>query len=196
MGKDETKEIINIIPESFYDVLAYIVPGAYLLVDTSIVFNLFTIAEIKSVTSTNISWIIILLSSLIILGGLYYVGAILTTISYYLIQAPCSILLEKILDKNRSDYQFDLFEKIPLKLKNVSSPVGAELIKRYARLNLIRNIGMVALISIILLVFKWNITHFLISISVLIINLISILIRSKWLRNNIDKVTEIFNDIA
>lgn len=195
MGKDETKEIINLIPESFYDVLAYIVPGAYLFVDSNIVFNLISKTEIYSFTSTNISWIIILFSSLIILGGLYYIGIILTTFSYYLIQVPCSILLEKRLNKNRSEFQFDLFEKVPLKLKNLSSPVGTELIKRYARLNLVRNICMVGFVSSILLIFKWDTNHFIISTSVTIISLLSFLIRSKWLRNNIDKVSETFNDI-
>lgn len=195
MGKDEAKEIANLIPESFYDILVYIIPGAYLIIDINIIFEIFSSTEIVSFASKDISWIILLIISLMLFGGMYYIGIILTTFSYYIIQVPCSRILEKITSQNRSRFQFDLFEEVPLKLKDKSSPVGAELIKRYARLNLNRNICLVSIISTLLLICNPDLQHLIISLSIFIISSISFIVRSKWLRGNIDSTSEIFNGL-
>lgn len=192
INNENTKEVIRLIPESFYDLLAYVLPGIYLVFDVLVVLGIVTKLDLVGWFQHEFSWITVLLFSVLMFGVFYYIGLVLTTISFYLIQEPCSMVLEKLLKRKRTDFHFDLFQDIPLLLKNMSSPVNAELIKIYARLNLARNISMVSVISLILLFFKWNTKHITTSTVILAVSIVCVLIRSKWLRLKLDVVDSTF----
>lgn len=83
------------------------------------------------------SFIFETLSAFLIFGALYFIGQICTTVSYYLIANPSIRFSKKITNHSNAN---DIFINQVFKIK-ITAPanVGAEVMKRYARWVLSRN---------------------------------------------------------
>jgi len=191
----------NILPEAFYDVLAYIIPSAYLVVGILLGCDSLNKNKILNNASTT-SWVIELFVGIIILGGLYCIGTIITSFSFYLIQKPISKFLFAIKRKSRDErgidkYTFDLFGDEIIKLRIQHPSISTEITKRYARLNLLRNIAFSSLFLLLLnllgIVGLINFSSKMI-VWILLILLASVAgagIRSVWLRTNLDRISRV-----
>ena len=138
------------LPEMFYDLLAYTTPSAIFL-SFLVLINEINITPILKPLKELDSFIFETLVAFLMFGALYFIGQICTTVSYYWVANP-SIKLSKRL-KNHSNAN-DIFISSVLKIKITASPeVGAEIMKRYARWVLSRNMvifsGILLLNSII-----------------------------------------------
>ena len=134
------------IPEFFYDALAYSTPSAMFLVILSIINDLDYNRFLSHFGNIN-SFVYEILISFLIFGVLYYLGQLCTTISYYLIANPyikCSKEIKKL--KTANDiFITNMFE---IKLKAPASLIN-EIVKRYARMVLSRNVVVFSLILLV-----------------------------------------------
>jgi len=179
------KDTHSFLPTGFYDLLAYIIPASFLLFGIAIIFPEVLAVPSKLYKLSTNSLVHDVFSSFLAFGFLYTIGSILTSFSYILFQ----ILITKIFDGVslkcfgfERDFGNQLLAVLPLEQKS------NEITKRYARLNLIRN---VALSSLILMIVSFFSSECLITITFLIIFLISLVntaLRTIWLLQNIDKV--------
>lgn len=68
------------LPEGFYDLLAYVIPGAYLILSS--MYLLFPINQISAFFLSSYSWGIDAMIIVFSFGLFYYVGITLTTFSH------------------------------------------------------------------------------------------------------------------
>ena len=95
MAKDEKsfQSSFN-LPESFYDLLAYIIPSTYFILGIFILIKPQYLEKILKI-STSGSIIIDLLATLVLVGGIYFIGQVTTTLSYYTIAIPLITIMKK-----------------------------------------------------------------------------------------------------
>lgn len=146
MENKSIKEVAELIPEGFYDIFAYIIPSAVLV--GSIDYLNSSINLINSLESIKSSWVFELLAILLIIGVLYCIGMVITTLSYCTVQRLIyymiklfkvkSIKLENRKGLDFGDLTLDMRKNNPIQVP--------EMIKRLARVNLSRNLFFVFLI--------------------------------------------------
>ncbi|MFM7518493.1 MAG: hypothetical protein ACKO3V_16275 [Pirellula sp.] len=139
MTAEEPDKEVSLIPEAFYDLIAYVVPSA-----------LFVVALLRlypdlatTFTSPTKSIIFDFLSAVLGLGSLYLLGQVTTSISYVLLGVP---LLWLSKDRESID---DLWSVKILEIKAYGSAgVSLEIMKRYARWIASRNVTVIAIVVV------------------------------------------------
>ena len=191
MTDQATEKALQILPDSYYDLLAYIVPSAYLILSYFYCFN-FGNTNVALLFDMNGSWVFELFFGFVVLGGLYAFGIILTTISSRLIIRPTRYAIEKFspgdlekLNPSKNVNYFDGMDSHSLKIKLLIPEISPEITKRYARLTMIRNISLSSImlfaLSCIALDLK-NTVFFLVASA---LSLFSYYMRYKWMCFNI-----------
>jgi hypothetical protein len=188
MYKENIEKSLESLPEAFYDVLTYIIPSSYLAVCILLHFSAFN-SDIANLVTITKSWVFELLLGFLILGGLYFIGALITSFSYYLIHIPIVWFLRRI-NKNENDFYL-IFGTEIFKLRIEHPLLATDLTKRYARLNLTQNIVFSNFLLILLEVFSpHNSGGIWLYYVVIIFSLISSFIRIRWLNENFEALQE------
>ncbi|WP_203257967.1 hypothetical protein [Hyunsoonleella ulvae] len=175
--------ISKTIPEGFYDILGYIISAVYLVVGV-LLSNKYQLTDLKF--SFGESWVFDLFIMLIFLGGLYAIGTVLTTFSYWTILKPLTFYIKKF--KNNYENNFGLWGTKILRLRINNPNIVLEMTKRYARLIMIRNICFVSLILTFYSITAKNFT--IVYLMIFIITLITFIIRAIWLEQNFIAIEE------
>lgn len=183
MKEIKLEGISKIIPEGFYDILGYIISAIY-LVTGILLSSKYPLTDLKF--PFGVSWVFDLFIILIFLGGLYAVGTILTTFSYWIVLKPLTFFIKKF--KKNYENNFGLWGTKILRLRISNPNIVMELTKRYARLIMIRNICFVSLILIFysIIVNNFTVTYLI----VFILTLITFIIRAIWLEQNFIAIQE------
>ena len=131
MKTKEVEKYFGFLPEAFYDILTFLIPSAYLVIGVTICFPMEN-NDIWTLPILN-TWVWSLFGAFFVFGGLYTIGLVLTTFSYYVIFAPIMVMRGEKLK-----YKLD---KTYLKTKVHKESISIEFSKRYVRLLLLRNVS-------------------------------------------------------
>jgi hypothetical protein len=198
----DINEVVKNLPENFYDILAYLVPGTILLLFPVFIFNQYDcfLSNAYKVMPSIFEKICL---SLIALMIVYIFGQFITTFSWIVIY----ILLDFISSKheckkwvsNRLGLEIRPSEKIFfsntwvedfIRIRAKQPAIGLELTKRYARLNLSRNNTFVALILIVLSFFSFQKVPFTVLIIFFFLSLADTYIRRFVFLDYIQKISK------
>lgn len=178
MSEIKLENLSKVLPEGFYDAIAYIISSVYFLIG-----YLYSTDRLIGFKLPNLqtSWVIDLMLVFLIIGGLYVAGTIITTFSYWVIFKPYKWILIKI-NRSKYDVSFGYWGTKNLEWRIIFPGIIPELTKRYARLIMVRNVAFVSLIMTIYQFFLDN--YNFIFLWIFIITLITFLIRAVWLEEN------------
>ena len=181
MGSADSTDFNKVLPESFYDLLAYIIPFSYFI--GSLIYLIegeIPLSKINSFTPDSVFFQALL--SLIGLGLMYVGGQVATSLSFFIISRPVSWILHKL--KKLSSNKFSIIEFwFEIRTQNTPS-VQAEIAKRIGRWVMTRNIAFLSLILIFYSGFAAGCSFIFVFISIFIVSLIDFSIRTVWLERS------------
>ena len=187
MSDIKLENLSKIVPEGFYDIIGYVISAVYLIV--GYLYATENLMDFKLPTLET-SWVIDITLVFIIIGGLYVIGTIITTFSYWTLLKPYKWSLIKIKPSKYKD-SFGYWGTKNLEWRIKYSSLIPEMTKRYARLIMTRNIAFVSLILLVLELFTDK--YEFVFLIIFIISLLTFCIRAVWLEENykaLDKAIE------
>lgn len=155
--------LLQLIPDLFFDVLAYILPASLLAVGVMAIPVPSSVASPLLEAYMNVGvWFDRFIIILFGIGVLYIIGQLLTHISEQLIMLPLRQLasLRHVGDFTKSDIEWMPEYTF---IRHTDATLGMEISKRYARTIMSRNNALVALILMILSTFSYQWPELIIS---------------------------------
>jgi len=188
MSKEAFGSITDLMPESFYDLLAYVVPASFFSIGLAYVSGWLPLNS-PLFGASDKSIIADALIGFIIFGAMYFIGQVATSSSFYIVAVPIRWVLAK---RNASLWKADnrIVERwFAIRGVGKANEV-AEVSKRLARWVMSRNVVFFSTILGILCLARGN-TQILFVCSVcFIIGLIDFTIRTSWLQRSFESVLE------
>lgn len=185
MENKSLKELTEIIPEGFYDLFVYIIPAVVLVAGVDYLIPSINLIDI--LTSLETSWVFDLLEILLIIGALYCIGMVITTLSYFTAHRFIYYMIKlfKVKSINIKNHRGLDFGDLTLDLR-VNNPLQVlEMVKRLARVTLSRNLLLVFFILTIYSINKSGTIFFLISTLILLFTAYQ---RVIWFREDIERL--------
>jgi hypothetical protein len=157
--KETVKEISKSVPESFYDALAYLIPGTFLIICPIFISSAYKCFVLKYYNTSTVVFDKMIIVILVLFLS-YVLGQVLTSISWILHGFVCGFF-SKIFKINAWTYKDhenwmpfidENFDRDWTKdfgfIREKNSQIGLEVTKRYARYILARNNTVVGIIII------------------------------------------------
>jgi len=166
------------LPEAFYDGLAYVIPAAYLTIGIELLYGVFN-DWVTIYLSRNQPFIVDLFIAFIVLGGLYIVGQLLTTCSYYILHCPL-----KRIHREENENWYNDYRRIEIEFPAVS----LLLTKRYARWMSARNVALSSILLVVLSLFGKQYLCVMIFGLIALLFLFDLVVRYRWLKNYISTI--------
>ncbi len=144
---NQPPNLLQMIPDLFFDAFAYILPASYLFLGVMIIPSFIGKPLLDAYLNLGAVFdrvIVILLG----LGLLYIVGQLLTHYSYNMILAPLRKLAEwrNVTDFAKSDIEWMADYTF---IRHKDATLGSDISKRYARIIMSRNNALVSLLLMI-----------------------------------------------
>jgi hypothetical protein len=157
----EAPSLLQLIPDIFFDALAYIMPASLLFIGVMIIPSSVGAPLVEAYLNLGASFdrfIVVLFG----VGLLYIIGQLLTHFSYDVILRPLNKVADWRKDKNftRSDIEW-MADYTFIRHKDVA--LGLEISKRYARTIMSRNNALVGLLLMVTSIISSQWIGFLIS---------------------------------
>lgn len=194
MDTDTVEDLAGGLPEAFFDALAYVVPGCFLMIGMAFSFQSLG-EQMGTFLSSTSSVLIDLLLVVVVVEAAYLVGQLLTTFSWFTVYRPLKWCQDRLRSRSgakggesRSNWYED-YRRIQIQHPAISPLVT----KRYARWMAARNIALASLVLVVvnLLTREWC----LVLCFVLLFAgfMVDVIVRKQWLDgyiNTIMKVTD------
>lgn len=176
MDLNKTSEPLG-IPEVFYDTLAYVIPAAYL------VFGILVAApsilgSFAEFTQDISSWVIETLLVMLIFGGMFIVGQMLTVISFYFVWYWPYKITRK----------YESIQKDYIKIKVTYPSMSLLITKRFAKCVCSRNMVLSSVILAFYHMMEGNTKIAIVAFALAVVFLIDTHVRRKWLTEFIERV--------
>jgi hypothetical protein len=143
----EAPSLLQLIPDIFFDALAYIMPASLLFIGVMTIPSSVGAPLVNAYLNLGASFdrfIVVLFG----IGILYIVGQLLTHFSYDVILRPLQKVAEWRKDKNFTDSDIEWMSDYTF-IRHKDAALGLEISKRYARTIMSRNNALVALLLMI-----------------------------------------------
>jgi len=143
-----SESLIQLIPDIFYDALAYFLPASLLFIGVVTVSSPardFTVSSYLSLSDTFDKLIVVVLG----LGVLYTLGQFLTFVSYEIIHRPMRAFASWRKDR-RYPPSDQMWTPDYTYIRHTDAALGLEVTKRYARTILTRNNALVSLLILVI----------------------------------------------
>jgi hypothetical protein len=143
----EAPSLLQLIPDIFFDALAYVLPASLLFIGVMIIPSSIGAPLVNAYLNLGASFdrfIVILFG----IGLLYIVGQLLTHFSYDVILSPLRRLADWKQEKDFSQSDIDWMADYTF-IRHKDAALGMEISKRYARTIMSRNNALVALLLMI-----------------------------------------------
>jgi hypothetical protein len=143
----EAPSLLQLIPDIFFDALAYVLPASLLFIGVMIIPSSIGAPLVNAYLNLGASFdrfIVILFG----IGLLYIVGQLLTHFSYDVILSPLRKLADWKQEKDFSQSDIDWMADYTF-IRHKDAALGMEISKRYARTIMSRNNALVALLLMI-----------------------------------------------
>jgi hypothetical protein len=144
----EAPSLLQLIPDIFFDALAYVLPASLLFIGVMIIPSSIGAPLVNAYLSLGASFdrfVVILFG----IGLLYIVGQLLTHFSYDLILRPLQKLAAWRQEKDFTRSDIDWMGDYTF-IRHKDAALGLEISKRYARTIMSRNNALVALVLMVL----------------------------------------------
>ena len=193
MKDDVIKDLTEGIPELFYDIIAYLIPPIYLMLGIGLTLGWFEGYDLKeSLLNENV--VVDLFIIFILIGILYLIGQLLTTLSSFVVwEFPRWVLNRLRRDKADSNAveTIDWYEGY--RIMEIKRPKLANLItKRYARWVTSRNIVLATLILLVMNLILGN-SYSVLWFGLLIVFSFDATVRKIWLNKYINQLVKAEN---
>ena len=193
MKDDVIKDLTEGIPELFYDIIAYLIPPIYLMLGIGLTLGWFEGYDLKeSLLNENV--VVDLFIIFILIGILYLIGQLLTTLSSFVVwEFPRWVLNRLRRDKADSNAveTIDWYEGY--RIMEIKRPKLANLItKRYARWVTSRNIVLATLILLVMNLILGK-SYSLLWFGLLIVFSFDTTVRKIWLNKYINQLVKAEN---
>jgi hypothetical protein len=188
MSNESIKAVAEGIPEFFYDIMAYVIPGLYLIFGLGLVLEVFENFSLESIKLSEnfVLDAFILLASI---GALYLLGQLLTTFSSLVVwKLPVWIFNKiipphKIIKFHENIDWYDGYRKLEINKLRIAGLVT----KRYSRWVASRNVVFANLVLIIInLIFHKP--YGIILLGLLLVFSLDTALRKVWLNKYINKL--------
>lgn len=180
---DSVTRVSSILPDAFYDIIAYVIPSTFLLCGLyfSGVLNLSDQKTIALFDSTT--WVFEIIIGLLLIGILYTIGVIIATLSFYFSRLPIKFLL-LLFKKPDDDFNRGFGGKILRLKKKDNRDLYLEMTKRYSRVMLLRSLFLVFFILMLVTIFTRPWHEPVVYLGLCLVTLFSYYRRNIWLRNH------------
>src|SRR5215216_3916758 len=144
----EAPSLLQLIPDIFFDALAYVLPASFLFIGVMIIPSSIGAPLVNAYLSLGASFdrfIVILFG----IGILYIVGQMLTHFSYDVILRPLRTLAAWKKEKDFTQSDIDWMADYTF-IRHKDAALGMEISKRYARTIMSRNNALVAVLLLLI----------------------------------------------
>lgn len=188
MSNDTFKAVTEGIPEYFYDFMAYVIPGLYLIFGLGLVLEVFENFPLENVTLSE-NFVVDAFILLASIGALYLLGQLLTTFSSLIVWKFPVWIYKKIIPLNmrrQSEKNIDWYDGYrKLEINKIS--IATLVTKRYSRWVASRNVVFANIVLMIIncLVRK---PYGLLLFALFFVFSLDTAIRKMWLNTYINKL--------